>query len=85
MSIEHISTIFMIADPLTKGVPPKAFHEYVARMGVVRVWFILVIYLYSGSLLIVVHLLMTCFSYQTQVLFLFCLLKTLKQSIFLQL
>ena len=36
MSIEHISTNFMIADPLTKGVPHKAFHEHVARMGVVH-------------------------------------------------
>ena len=35
VSIEHISTNFMITDPLTKGVPPKAFHEHVARMGVV--------------------------------------------------
>ena len=36
MSIEHISTNFMIADPLTKGVPPKAFYEHVACMGVVH-------------------------------------------------
>ena len=36
MSIEHISTNFMIGDPLTKGVPPKVFHEDVARMGVVH-------------------------------------------------
>ena len=35
MPIEHTSTNFMIADPLTKGVPPKVFHEHVARMGVV--------------------------------------------------
>ena len=34
--IEHISTNFMIADPLTKGVRPKAFHEHVTRMGVVH-------------------------------------------------
>ena len=34
--IEHISTNFMIADPLTKGVPTKAFHEHVTRMGVVH-------------------------------------------------
>ncbi|PKU76168.1 Retrovirus-related Pol polyprotein from transposon TNT 1-94 [Dendrobium catenatum] len=33
--IEHISTNFMIADPLTKGLPPKVFHEHVARMGVI--------------------------------------------------
>ena len=25
----------MIADPLTKGVPPKVFHEHTAHMGVV--------------------------------------------------
>ena len=34
MSIEHISTNFMIANPLTKGIPPKVFNEHVARMGV---------------------------------------------------
>ena len=34
--IEHISTNFMIEDLLTKGLPPKAFHEHVARMGVVH-------------------------------------------------
>lgn len=34
VSIEHISTNFNIADPLTKGLPPKVFHEHVARMGV---------------------------------------------------
>ena len=36
VSIEHISTNLMIADPLTKGLPPKVFHEHVARMGVVH-------------------------------------------------
>ena len=25
MSIEHLSTKLMVADPLTKGFPPKAF------------------------------------------------------------
>ena len=34
LSIEHIGTNSMVADPLTKGVPPKVFHEYTARMGV---------------------------------------------------
>ena len=34
VSIEHISTNSMIADPLTKGFPPKVFHEHVAQMGV---------------------------------------------------
>ena len=34
VSIEHISTNSMIADPLTKGLPPKVFHEHVAQMGV---------------------------------------------------
>ena len=37
MSIEHIGTNSMIADPLTKGLSPKVFHEHVARMGVVPV------------------------------------------------
>ena len=35
VSIEHIGTNSMIADPLTKGLPPKVFHEHIARMGVV--------------------------------------------------
>ena len=34
ISIEHIGTNSMLADPLTKGVPPKVFHEHVAKMGV---------------------------------------------------
>ena len=35
VSIEHIGTNSMIADPLTKGLPPKVFHEHIAHMGVV--------------------------------------------------
>ena len=35
LSIEHIGTNSMIADPLIKGVPPKVFHEHTAHMGVV--------------------------------------------------
>jgi hypothetical protein len=35
ISIEQISTDFMITDPLTKGLIPKVFHEHVARMGIV--------------------------------------------------
>ena len=34
VSIEHIGTNSMIVDPLTKGLPPKVFHEHTARMGV---------------------------------------------------
>lgn len=34
VSMEHIGTNSMIADPLTKGLPPKVFHEHTARMGV---------------------------------------------------
>ena len=34
VSIEHISTNSMIANPLTKGLLPKVFHEHVAQMGV---------------------------------------------------
>ena len=33
ISIEHIGTNSMIADPLTKGLPPKVFHEHTAHMG----------------------------------------------------
>lgn len=35
VSIEHISTKLMVADPLTKGLPPKAFIEHVERMGII--------------------------------------------------
>ncbi|RVX23060.1 Retrovirus-related Pol polyprotein from transposon TNT 1-94 [Vitis vinifera] len=35
ISIEHIGTNSMIADPLTKGLPPKVFHEHIAHMGVI--------------------------------------------------
>ena len=34
MSIDHIGTKFMIADPFTKGFQPKVFHEHNAHMGV---------------------------------------------------
>lgn len=34
LSIENIGTNFMVADPLTKGLPPKVFHEHTDRMGV---------------------------------------------------
>ena len=34
LSIEHVGTNSMIADPLTKGLPPKMFHDHTARMGV---------------------------------------------------
>ena len=35
VSIEHISTNLMIADPLTKGLPPKTFIGHVERMGII--------------------------------------------------
>ena len=35
VSIEHIGTNSMVADPLTKGLLPKVFHEHVAQMGIV--------------------------------------------------
>ena len=31
--IEHVNTELMIADPLTKGMPPKNFKDHVVRMG----------------------------------------------------
>ena len=31
--IKHISTELMIVDPLTKGMPPKNFKDYIVRMG----------------------------------------------------
>ena len=33
ISLEHISTEKMLADPLTKGLPPNMFREHVASMG----------------------------------------------------
>lgn len=36
ISIQHISTLLMLADPLTKGLPPKLFNDHVARMGLVK-------------------------------------------------
>jgi len=35
VSIEHISTNFMIVDPLTKGLSPKAFIEHVESMSII--------------------------------------------------
>ncbi|KAL0455017.1 UNVERIFIED_CONTAM: hypothetical protein Slati_0840900 [Sesamum latifolium] len=35
LSIEHIGTNSMIADPLTKGLSPEMFHEHTARMGII--------------------------------------------------
>ena len=31
--LEHIRTDKMLADPLTKGLPPKVFREHLAGMG----------------------------------------------------
>ena len=33
ISLEHIRTEKMLADPLTKGLPPNVFKEHVAGMG----------------------------------------------------
>ena len=33
LCIEHISTKIMLADPMTKGLPPKVFEELVSKMG----------------------------------------------------
>jgi hypothetical protein len=32
ISLEHISTTKMLADPLTKGLPPNVFREHLAGM-----------------------------------------------------
>ena len=37
MSIEHISTNSIIAYPLTKGLPPKVFHDHTIHMSVVSI------------------------------------------------
>ncbi|KAA0039623.1 Retrovirus-related Pol polyprotein from transposon TNT 1-94 [Cucumis melo var. makuwa] len=36
VSIEYISTKLMVADPLTKGLPPKTFNDHVERKGINR-------------------------------------------------
>ncbi|XP_057965380.1 secreted RxLR effector protein 161-like [Malania oleifera] len=36
VSIEHINTDCMIADPLTKGLPPKTFIGHVEKMGIIE-------------------------------------------------
>ncbi|XP_057982225.1 secreted RxLR effector protein 161-like [Malania oleifera] len=36
VSIEHISTDCMIADPLMKGLPPKTFIGHVEKMGIIE-------------------------------------------------
>ena len=33
ISLEHISTEKILADPLTKGLPPNMFREHIADMG----------------------------------------------------
>ena len=33
ISLKHISTEKMLADPLTKGLPPNVFRKHVASMG----------------------------------------------------
>ena len=33
ISLEHVSTKKMLADPLTKGLPSNVFREYLASMG----------------------------------------------------
>jgi hypothetical protein len=33
INLERISTEKMLADPLTKGLPPNVFREHVAGMG----------------------------------------------------
>ena len=58
VSIEHTSINFMIADIHL----PKVYHlKCFMSMWLICVWFILVIHMYSGSLLIDVYLLMTFF------------------------
>jgi len=36
ISIEHLGTNSMIADPLSNGLPPKVFHEHIAHMSVLQ-------------------------------------------------
>jgi len=34
VSIKHISTNLMIADPLTKGLPPKLYASHIKNMDI---------------------------------------------------
>jgi hypothetical protein len=36
INLEHIDTKEMVADPLTKGLPPHIFEEHVAGMGLME-------------------------------------------------
>jgi hypothetical protein len=36
ISVEYMNTKLMLADPLTKGLPPIVFKEHVAGMGLVE-------------------------------------------------
>jgi hypothetical protein len=36
INLEHISTKKILADPLTKGLPPNIFQEHVADMGLLE-------------------------------------------------
>ena len=36
IKIQHISTKLMVADPLTKGLPPNLFREHIASMGLME-------------------------------------------------
>jgi hypothetical protein len=36
IDVKYISTRLMLADPLTKGLPPSVFREHVASMGLVE-------------------------------------------------
>ncbi|MFS7983068.1 hypothetical protein Hanom_Chr11g00970171 [Helianthus anomalus] len=36
LCIEYISTKDMLADPMTKGLPPKVFEEHVSNMGLTK-------------------------------------------------
>ena len=35
ISINYINTKYMLADPLTKGLPPSVFKDHVTGMGLV--------------------------------------------------
>ena len=37
LSIEHIGTNSIIAVPLTKGLPPKVYHEHTTNIGIVSI------------------------------------------------
>lgn len=61
ISIEHLRTNSMITDSMTKGIPPKVFHEYTTHMCVIQLegslvyWELVTIVSYVLCLIVYIH------------------------------